>query len=39
MIIHILKDGTVKQDMSDVIVPKEILEKICNMAKGENKNE
>lgn len=37
-IINILKDGTVVDDMSTVTVPKEIVEKIYNIVKGE-KNE
>lgn len=37
-VINILKDGTVVDDMSTVTVPKEIVEKIYNIVKGE-KNE
>lgn len=37
-VINILKDGTVVDDMSTVTVPKEVVEKIYNIVKGE-KNE
>lgn len=34
-VINILKDGTIVDDMSTVTVPKEIVEKIYNIVKGD----
>lgn len=33
MITHIFKDGTVKTDLKDVCVPKEIVEQVVSIAK------
>lgn len=32
-VIHIFKDGTVKKDLKNVYVPKEIVESIAKIAK------
>lgn len=34
-VINILKDGTIVDDMSTVTVPKEIVERIYNIVKGD----
>lgn len=38
-VIHIFKDGSTKEELNDVYVPQDLVEKVVSIVKGKKKGE